>query len=236
MTARREGAKRERTNESLDELTEPRKQRKCRVRSPSPFPARAGPMHTAQALPDAMRAQPRGCARRCAACRLLPLLALSASPPHSSLRCTARTTRRQCRSPCRACATSGAADGGPGDGLRVVVLGGGFGGLYAALRLNGLPWPQGKEPQVRGGGVYPCCPCLPGLTPGWHCQVTLVDQSSRFVFKPLMYELLMGDLSTDEAREAPRHGVAGRSHARRVRDRCLGHTVSEWCCASQPFA
>ena len=115
----------------------------------------------------------------------------------------------------------------------MVVLGGGFGGLYAALRLNALPWPQGKEPQVCVACVLLACLCLSSCV---LAQVTLVDQSSRFAFKPLMYELLMGDLSTDEAREAPRHGVAGRSHARRVRDRCLGHTVSEWCCASQPFA
>lgn len=32
---------------------------------------------------------------------------------------------------------------------RVVVLGGGFGGLYAAVRLDQLLWPRGSKPQVR---------------------------------------------------------------------------------------
>lgn len=28
------------------------------------------------------------------------------------------------------------------------ILGGGFGGLYTALRLESLDWPEGKKPQV----------------------------------------------------------------------------------------
>ena len=32
---------------------------------------------------------------------------------------------------------------------RVVVLGGGFGGLYAAVRLDQLLWPKGTKPEVR---------------------------------------------------------------------------------------
>lgn len=51
--------------------------------------------------------------------------------------------------------------------LRVCVVGGGFGGLYTALRLDSLVWPNGAKPEV-----------------------TLVDRSERFVFKPLLYELL----------------------------------------------
>ena len=31
---------------------------------------------------------------------------------------------------------------------RVCILGGGFGGLYTAVRLQSLIWPQGKSPQV----------------------------------------------------------------------------------------
>ncbi|KAG2435818.1 hypothetical protein HXX76_007013 [Chlamydomonas incerta] len=58
---------------------------------------------------------------------------------------------------------------------RVVVLGGGFGGLYAAVRLEQLMWPRGNKPQI-----------------------TLVDQSDRFVFKPLLYELINGAASADE--------------------------------------
>ncbi|KAH0973852.1 hypothetical protein GBA52_015751 [Prunus armeniaca] len=53
---------------------------------------------------------------------------------------------------------------------RVCILGGGFGGLYTALRLESLEWPDDKKPQV-----------------------ILVDQSERFVFKPMLYELLSGE-------------------------------------------
>ncbi|EPS72706.1 hypothetical protein M569_02050, partial [Genlisea aurea] len=69
----------------------------------------------------------------------------------------------------------------PGDSKRprVCILGGGFGGLYTALRLESLEWPDGKKPQV-----------------------VLVDQSERFVFKPLLYELLSGEV--DEWEIAPR--------------------------------
>lgn len=54
-------------------------------------------------------------------------------------------------------------------------MGGGFGGLYTAVRLESLLWPQGSKPQV-----------------------TLIDQSERFVFKPLLYELLNGGASAEE--------------------------------------
>ena len=49
------------------------------------------------------------------------------------------------------------------------ILGGGFGGLYTAVRLDQLLWPRGSKPQL-----------------------TLIDQSERFVFKPLLYDLLAG--------------------------------------------
>ncbi|GER30210.1 NAD(P)H dehydrogenase C1 [Striga asiatica] len=62
---------------------------------------------------------------------------------------------------------------------RVCILGGGFGGLYTALRLESLDWPDGKKPQV-----------------------VLVDRSEHFVFKPLLYELLCGEV--DEWEIAPR--------------------------------
>ncbi|XP_035818155.1 alternative NAD(P)H-ubiquinone oxidoreductase C1, chloroplastic/mitochondrial isoform X2 [Zea mays] len=54
---------------------------------------------------------------------------------------------------------------------RVCILGGGFGGLYTALRLESLVWPNDKRPQV-----------------------LLVDQSDKFVFKPMLYELLSGEV------------------------------------------
>jgi hypothetical protein len=66
--------------------------------------------------------------------------------------------------PVHAAQSAGHVDGGSGD-LRVVVLGGGFGGLYAALRLNALPWPQGKEPQVRVAAVLTCCSVSDFLSP-----------------------------------------------------------------------
>lgn len=62
---------------------------------------------------------------------------------------------------------------------RVCILGGGFGGLYTALRLESLLWPDNKKPQV-----------------------LLVDQSERFVFKPMLYELLSGEVDAWEI--APR--------------------------------
>jgi len=68
--------------------------------------------------------------------------------------------------------TSSVADG---RNPRVCILGGGFGGLYTALRLSSLPWPEGAEPQV-----------------------TLVDMNENFVFKPLLYELLNGGVEPHE--------------------------------------
>ncbi|KAL4379013.1 hypothetical protein GQ457_02G010180 [Hibiscus cannabinus] len=62
---------------------------------------------------------------------------------------------------------------------RVCILGGGFGGLYTALRLESLLWPEDKKPQV-----------------------LLIDQSERFVFKPMLYELLSGEVDAWEI--APR--------------------------------
>ncbi len=58
---------------------------------------------------------------------------------------------------------------------RICILGGGFGGLYTALRLSTLPWSQ-QEP----------------------VEVVLVDQRDRFVFAPLLYELVTGELQTWE--------------------------------------
>ncbi|XP_031493054.1 alternative NAD(P)H-ubiquinone oxidoreductase C1, chloroplastic/mitochondrial isoform X2 [Nymphaea colorata] len=69
--------------------------------------------------------------------------------------------------------------GGRRQSPRICILGGGFGGLYTALRLESLEWPPEKKPQV-----------------------LLVDQSERFVFKPMLYELLTGEV--DEWEIAPR--------------------------------
>ncbi|KAL2504684.1 NAD(P)H dehydrogenase C1 [Abeliophyllum distichum] len=82
---------------------------------------------------------------------------------------------------------------------RVCILGGGFGGLYTALSLESLVWPDDKKPQV-----------------------VLVDQSERFVFKPLLYELLSGEV--DEWEIAPRFSdLLGNTGVQFFKDRvkCL---------------
>jgi demethylphylloquinone reductase len=58
---------------------------------------------------------------------------------------------------------------------RICILGGGFGGLYAALRLSELPWERSQKPEI-----------------------TLVDRSDRFLFSPLLYELVTGEMQTWE--------------------------------------
>jgi NADH dehydrogenase len=58
---------------------------------------------------------------------------------------------------------------------RICILGGGFGGLYTALKLTQFPWSPSEKPEI-----------------------TLVDQRDRFVFAPFLYELLTGELETWE--------------------------------------
>lgn len=57
----------------------------------------------------------------------------------------------------------------------ICILGGGFGGLYTALRLSKLPWPKAEAPEI-----------------------LLIDQRDRFLFSPLLYELVTGELQTWE--------------------------------------
>lgn len=84
---------------------------------------------------------------------------------------------------------------GPGSRPRICVLGGGFGGLYTALRLEALRWPEGRRPEV-----------------------TLIDKSDRFVFKPLLYELLNGTAQPEEV--APQFSeLLGPTAVRFVRGR-----------------
>lgn len=56
----------------------------------------------------------------------------------------------------------------------ICILGGGFGGLYTALRLSQLPWNELKP------------------------QIILVDQNDHFLFSPLLYELVTGELQSWE--------------------------------------
>lgn len=65
-------------------------------------------------------------------------------------------------------------------GPEVTVLGGGFGGLYTALRLVSLDWVGGPRPRV-----------------------TLVDRDDRFAFSPMLYELATGSATSWEV--APRY-------------------------------
>lgn len=58
---------------------------------------------------------------------------------------------------------------------RICILGGGFGGLYAALRLSELPWNPPGTPEI-----------------------VLIDNNDRFLFSPLLYELLTGELQSWE--------------------------------------
>lgn len=48
-------------------------------------------------------------------------------------------------------ASSGATPNSSTDRPRVCILGGGFGGLYTAVKLQLLMWPKGKKPQVSRG-------------------------------------------------------------------------------------
>ncbi len=58
---------------------------------------------------------------------------------------------------------------------RICILGGGFGGLYTALRLSEFPWESSQKPEI-----------------------VLIDKSDRFLFSPLLYELVTGEMQTWE--------------------------------------
>ncbi|WP_069790067.1 NAD(P)/FAD-dependent oxidoreductase [Cyanobacterium sp. IPPAS B-1200] len=57
---------------------------------------------------------------------------------------------------------------------KILILGGGFGGLYTALRLQELDW-EGDFPEI-----------------------TLVDKGDRFLFSPLLYELVTEEMQSWE--------------------------------------
>jgi demethylphylloquinone reductase len=58
---------------------------------------------------------------------------------------------------------------------RICILGGGFGGLYTALRLHQLAWTADQKPEI-----------------------TLIDRQPNFVFTPLLYELITGEMQSWE--------------------------------------
>lgn len=58
---------------------------------------------------------------------------------------------------------------------RICILGGGFAGLYTALRLSELPWENEQKPEI-----------------------FLIDKNERFLFSPLLYELVTGEMQSWE--------------------------------------
>ena len=56
---------------------------------------------------------------------------------------------------------------------RVIIVGGGFGGIFTALQLAELPWTEPPE-------------------------IILLDRHDRFLFSPLLYELITGEVNTWE--------------------------------------
>ncbi|MEL6442601.1 MAG: NAD(P)/FAD-dependent oxidoreductase [Cyanobacteria bacterium J06621_8] len=58
---------------------------------------------------------------------------------------------------------------------KICIVGGGFGGLYTALRLAEFPWQDNEKPEI-----------------------ILIDQSDRFLFSPLLYELITEELQSWE--------------------------------------
>ncbi|OKH18636.1 NAD(P)/FAD-dependent oxidoreductase [[Limnothrix rosea] IAM M-220] len=62
----------------------------------------------------------------------------------------------------------------------IVIIGGGFAGLYTALRLMDFPWDAATRPEI-----------------------TLIDRQDHFVFSPLLYELITEEMEPWEV--APRY-------------------------------
>lgn len=58
---------------------------------------------------------------------------------------------------------------------RICILGGGFGGLYTALRLDQLQWQKATRPEI-----------------------IIIDKNDRFLFSPLLYELVTGEMQSWE--------------------------------------
>jgi NADH:ubiquinone reductase (non-electrogenic) len=67
---------------------------------------------------------------------------------------------------------------------QIVILGGGFAGIQAALTLDSLFQQQQQVNDKLKEAPRP--------------QITLVDPKERFVFLPLLYELCVGDANVDE--------------------------------------
>ena len=59
--------------------------------------------------------------------------------------------------------------------LRICIVGGGFGGLYTALRLSKLFVKRDK-----------------------YLTITLIDKNNHFLFTPLLYELITNEMEEQE--------------------------------------
>lgn len=60
-------------------------------------------------------------------------------------------------------------------GNRIVIVGGGFGGLYTALNLCQFPWTEANRPEI-----------------------VLLNDERHFLFSPLLYELITGEMQSWE--------------------------------------
>lgn len=72
--------------------------------------------------------------------------------------------------------------------VKICILGGGFGGLYTALRLSGFSWLKNNK-----------------------CQVTLVEPKDNFLFTPLLYEVLTDELKPWEVAPSYQKLLANKS-------------------------
>ncbi len=73
------------------------------------------------------------------------------------------------------------------ESIKICILGGGFGGLYTALYLSDFSW-------IKSG----------------KCQITLVEPKDNFLFTPLLYEILTGELQRWEIAPSYQKLLAGK--------------------------
>ncbi|MDJ0631985.1 MAG: NAD(P)/FAD-dependent oxidoreductase [Xenococcaceae cyanobacterium MO_188.B29] len=73
------------------------------------------------------------------------------------------------------------------ESIKICILGGGFGGLYTALYLSDFSWVKSDR-----------------------CQITLVEPKDNFLFTPLLYEILTGELQRWEIAPSYQKLLAGK--------------------------
>lgn len=78
---------------------------------------------------------------------------------------------------------------------KVCIVGGGFGGLYTALYLSSFSWVKSRK-----------------------CEITLIEPKDNFLFSPLLYEILTGELQRWEI--APTYQkLLAKTKVNQIRDR-----------------